>query len=120
MLAATAARAASLRIRGGSGRADAGLGDARGSRAPLVVGADAIFLDGFAPDRNPEMWEPKLIKDVARCARPDALLATYTSARPVREALEAAGFNVELRSGYGGKRHEPGGALRAALRREKT
>ena len=51
------------------------------------------------------MWEPKLLKDVARCARPDAVLATYTSARPVREALEAAGFDVELRSGYGGKRH---------------
>ena len=33
------------------------------------------------------------------------MLATYTSARPVREALEAAGFDVELRSGYGGKRH---------------
>ena len=80
-------------------------GDARELLPRLVVGADAIFLDGFAPDRNPEMWESKLIKDVARCARPDALLATYTSARPVREALEAAGFNVELRSGYGGKRH---------------
>jgi len=56
-------------------------GDARELAPRIVVGADAIFLDGFAPDRNPEMWEPKLIRDVARCARPDALLATYTSAR---------------------------------------
>jgi tRNA 5-methylaminomethyl-2-thiouridine biosynthesis bifunctional protein len=79
-------------------------GDARELAPRIVVGADAIFLDGFAPDRNPEMWEPKLIR-TSRCARPDALLATYTSARSVREALEAAGFNVELRGGYGGKRH---------------
>ena len=69
-------------------------GDARDLLPQLVLGADAIFLDGFAPDRNPEMWEPALLKAIARCARPDAVLATYTTATSVRAALAAAGFDL--------------------------
>ncbi len=80
------------------------LGDARELMPQLVLGADAIYLDGFAPDRNPEMWEPALLKAVAHCARPEATLATWCTARPVRDALQAAGFEVELRQGFGHKR----------------
>lgn len=101
------------------------LGDARDLLPNLVLGADAIYLDGFAPDRNPEMWEPTLLKSVAQHARPGATLATWCTARPVRDALQAAGFEVELRPGFGHKRqmlaarfapryvvrrHEPAGA----------
>jgi tRNA 5-methylaminomethyl-2-thiouridine biosynthesis bifunctional protein len=81
------------------------LGDARDLLPQLALGADAIYLDGFAPERNPVMWEPPLLKAVARVARPGATLATYTAARTVRDALAAAGFAVELRPGYGRKRH---------------
>jgi len=80
------------------------LGDARALLPQLALGADAIFLDGFAPDRNPALWEPALLKAVARLARPGATLATYTAARAVRDALAAAGFEVALRPGYGRKR----------------
>src|SRR5512134_740339 len=79
-------------------------GDARELTPQLVLGADAIYLDGFAPDRNPEMWEPALLKAVAHCARAEATLATWCTARPVRDALQAAGFEVELREGFGHKR----------------
>ena len=71
----------------------------------LRLAADAFYLDGFAPDRNPEMWTPALLKALARLARPGATLATYTSARSVRDALAAAGFAPELRPGYGRKRN---------------
>ncbi len=81
-----------------------GLGDARELLPQLVVGADAIYLDGFAPSRNPEMWEATLIRAVGRCARPGATVATYTTAQPVQRALAAAGFDVGLRTGYGRKR----------------
>jgi tRNA 5-methylaminomethyl-2-thiouridine biosynthesis bifunctional protein len=81
------------------------LGDAGELLPQLAVGADAIFLDGFAPERNPRLWTPPLLKAVARLARPGATLATYTAARPVREALAAAGFELELRPGFGRKRH---------------
>lgn len=80
------------------------LGDARDAVPQLVVGADAIFLDGFAPDRNPQMWEPALLKAVARCARAGATLATWCTARLVRDALAQAGFDLQLAAGFGRKR----------------
>ena len=70
----------------------------------LRVAADAFFLDGFAPDRNPEMWSPAVMKALARLARPGATLATYTTARVVRDALAVAGFAVEKSVGFGRKR----------------
>jgi tRNA 5-methylaminomethyl-2-thiouridine biosynthesis bifunctional protein len=70
----------------------------------LRLGADAFYLDGFAPDRNPEMWSPAVMKALARLARSGATLATYTTARVVRDALAAAGFAVEKTIGYGRKR----------------
>ena len=70
----------------------------------LRLAADAYFLDGFAPDRNPDMWTPAVTKALARLARPGATLATYTTARAVRDALAGAGFVPELRHGFGRKR----------------
>jgi len=70
----------------------------------LCVSADAFYLDGFAPERNPEMWSAPNMKSVARLAKPGATLATWTIARPVRDALAAAGFVVDRRAGFGGKR----------------
>ena len=42
---------------------------------------DAFFLDGFAPARNPAMWEPRVFKAMARLAAPDATVATWSVAR---------------------------------------
>ena len=80
------------------------LGDAAHVVPQLVLGADAFYLDGFAPDRNPDMWSPPLLKALARLARRDATLATWCTARGVRDALSASGFVVESRPGYGHKR----------------
>ncbi len=70
----------------------------------LRLAADAIYLDGFAPDRNPEMWAISVMKALARIAHPGATAATYATARAVREALAVAGFAPELRPGFGRKR----------------
>jgi tRNA 5-methylaminomethyl-2-thiouridine biosynthesis bifunctional protein len=70
----------------------------------LRLAADAIYLDGFAPDRNPGMWATTVMKGLARLARPGATAATYTTARAVRDALAATGFVPELRAGFGRKR----------------
>ena len=70
----------------------------------LTAEVDAFFLDGFAPARNPAMWQPRLFKAMARLAAQGATVATWTAARPVREALSTAGFAVELGQGQGGKR----------------
>ena len=69
------------------------------------LAADACFLDGFAPARNPDMWSHGVMRALTRLMRPGATLATYSTARPVRDALAAAGFECELRPGFGRKRH---------------
>ena len=66
--------------------------------------ADAWFLDGFAPARNPEMWRPELLALAARRSAGGARAATFTVAGQVRRDLEGAGFAVERRPGFGAKR----------------
>ncbi|MBL8549357.1 MAG: tRNA (5-methylaminomethyl-2-thiouridine)(34)-methyltransferase MnmD [Hyphomonadaceae bacterium] len=66
--------------------------------------ADAWFLDGFAPDRNPDMWSEALLRRVAACSAPGARLATYSVAGAVRRNLAAAGFAVEKKPGFAAKR----------------
>ncbi len=70
----------------------------------LRLRADAFYLDGFAPERNPDMWSVPTMKALARLAKPNATMATWSVARPVRDALAAAGFVVDKRPGFGGKR----------------
>jgi len=70
----------------------------------LRLAADAIYLDGFAPAKNPDMWTHQVMRSVSRLAAPQATLATWSVAGPVREALQATGFTVEKRAGFGGKR----------------
>lgn len=81
------------------------LGDAAEmwSRQPAAV--DAWFLDGFAPDRNAAMWSPRLFGLLAARSRPGCTLASFTVAGRVRRGLVEAGFTVERKPGFGGKRH---------------
>ncbi len=72
--------------------------------AQLRLSADALYLDGFAPAKNPEMWAAPLFRRLSRLAAPEATLATYTAASAVRDALLAAGFSVEKRAGFAAKR----------------
>ncbi|HJW12533.1 MAG TPA: bifunctional tRNA (5-methylaminomethyl-2-thiouridine)(34)-methyltransferase MnmD/FAD-dependent 5-carboxymethylaminomethyl-2-thiouridine(34) oxidoreductase MnmC [Albitalea sp.] len=80
------------------------LGDAVAWLPELVARVDAYFLDGFAPSKNPQLWQPRIFKALARLAAPGATAATWTAARAVREGLSAAGFQVSLGAGQGGKR----------------
>jgi tRNA U34 5-methylaminomethyl-2-thiouridine-forming methyltransferase MnmC len=66
--------------------------------------ADAIFLDGFAPAKNPDMWSPQIFALLARLSEADATFATYTSAGSVKQALLANGFEYRKVRGFGGKR----------------
>ncbi len=79
------------------------LGDVQDWLPHLVARVDAFFLDGFAPARNPKMWQPRLFKAMARAAAPDATLATWSAARAVRDGLAAAGFEMRKAAGQGGK-----------------
>jgi tRNA 5-methylaminomethyl-2-thiouridine biosynthesis bifunctional protein len=81
------------------------LGDAADCLSQIEAGVDAFYLDGFAPDRNADLWQPGLFETLARLARSGAMAATYTVAAPVRQGLTQAGFACEKRAGYGRKRH---------------
>ena len=65
---------------------------------------DAWYLDGFAPSRNPDMWSAELMAEVYRLTATGGRFATYAAAGFVRRNLAAAGFSVERRPGFAGKR----------------
>ena len=67
--------------------------------------ANAWFLDGFSPSKNPEMWSDKVLKRLADLSAPGARLASFTVAGHVRRALTEAGFQVHRKDGFGRKRH---------------
>ncbi len=70
----------------------------------LRLAADAIYLDGFSPARNPDMWSHALLRAVSRLAGPGATAATWSVAASVRAALESAGFAVEKADGFSNKK----------------
>ncbi|HWT29086.1 MAG TPA: tRNA (5-methylaminomethyl-2-thiouridine)(34)-methyltransferase MnmD, partial [Methylophilaceae bacterium] len=87
------------------------IGDALDMLPRLKAGVDAWFLDGFAPARNPEMWQDALFREMARLSRPGATFATFTSAGAVKRGLRAAGFEVLKTAGFGRKREMLCGSL---------
>ncbi len=81
------------------------LGDARLTLPQWEDRADAWFLDGFSPAKNPELWDAALMAEVAHHTTPNGTAATYTAAGFVRRGLMDAGFTVTRIPGFGRKRH---------------
>lgn len=79
--------------------------------AGATFAADAWYLDGFSPARNPDMWSAELMCAVANRTDEGGTFATYSAAGWVRRNLQAAGFSVEKRPGHAGKRDMSGGIL---------
>ena len=65
---------------------------------------DAWFLDGFAPSKNPDMWNEQLYQQMFRFTKLQGTFATFTAASAVRKGLENAGFDITKRKGFGKKR----------------
>jgi tRNA 5-methylaminomethyl-2-thiouridine biosynthesis bifunctional protein len=93
-----------LRFDGGAVTLDLVFADVHDALRELVCTADAFHLDGFAPARNPAMWDSRVFRAVSRLAADDATAATWSVARPVRDGLELAGFDVRIAPGFGAKR----------------
>ena len=98
-----------LLLAGGTVVLDLWFGDIK-ETLPLVADpaaegiVDGWFLDGFAPSKNPDMWNEALFAGLARLARPHATLSTFTCAGFVRRGLIAAGFAMQKVKGHGCKR----------------
>ncbi|RRH74715.1 tRNA (5-methylaminomethyl-2-thiouridine)(34)-methyltransferase MnmD [Falsigemmobacter faecalis] len=86
-------------------RAEIVIGDVRETLPAWSGRADAWYLDGFSPAKNPEMWGADLMAEVGAHTAPGGSFATYTAAGHVRRALGEAGFAVERAPGFGYKRH---------------
>lgn len=65
---------------------------------------DAWYLDGFAPSKNPDMWQPALFSAMAELSTNGCTFATFTAAGIVKRGLRHAGFNVKKVAGFGRKR----------------
>lgn len=68
----------------------------------LIV--DAWFLDGYAPAKNPQLWQDSIFSLMAKHSAIETTVATFTVARTVRDGLNNHGFSVKKIPGFGRKR----------------
>ena len=57
---------------------------------------DAIFLDPFSQNMAPELFSVEFFKEFRRIIKDDGIVATYTSAAPIRAGFIEAGFYIGL------------------------
>ncbi|MDZ4252134.1 MAG: FAD-dependent 5-carboxymethylaminomethyl-2-thiouridine(34) oxidoreductase MnmC, partial [Sulfuritalea sp.] len=91
------------------------LGDAQILLPQLSAEIDAVFLDGFAPAKNPELWSPPVLAAISRLCKSGATLATWSVAGELRRTLQQQGWQVERRPGFAGKREMLAGRLENAV-----
>lgn len=96
------------------GSAEAMLDDL-GDRQRIPV--DAWLLDGFAPERNPELWSPELLARLPDWSSIGTTVSTFTSAGRVRRALAEAGFAMRRVDQMPIKLHSLAGVLETAAAR---
>ena len=87
-------------------------GDASEGFAAFNANVDAWFLDGFAPSKNPEMWNDELFKQINRLSKAGTSFSTFTAAGIVRRGLQSAGFEVKKIKGFGHKREMAVGVMK--------
>ncbi|WP_367850054.1 tRNA (5-methylaminomethyl-2-thiouridine)(34)-methyltransferase MnmD [Rhodoferax sp. WC2427] len=80
------------------------IGDAQAMLREMAFEADSVYLDGFSPQRNPNIWSLHTLKAVARRCRRGTRVATWTIARAVRDGLAQCGFAVQKTPGVPPKR----------------
>ncbi len=96
------------------------IGDAKAMLRQQSFEADSVFLDGFSPERNPDLWDLPACKAVARCCRRGTRVATWTVARTVRDALTQCGFVVKKCAGSPPKRDRLEGHFNPAWEPKKS
>ncbi|MCP5335724.1 MAG: bifunctional tRNA (5-methylaminomethyl-2-thiouridine)(34)-methyltransferase MnmD/FAD-dependent 5-carboxymethylaminomethyl-2-thiouridine(34) oxidoreductase MnmC [Oceanospirillaceae bacterium] len=79
-------------------------GDVQDWLAECQHKADAWFLDGFAPVKNPEMWREDLYREIGRLSKPGTTASTFTAAGQVRRGLRGAGFQARRADNLTGKK----------------
>lgn len=65
---------------------------------------DVVFFDAFAPEKQPEMWTPKIFAKIYNLCNNNAIFSTYCAKGNVRRTLQSVGFTIERLPGPPGKR----------------
>lgn len=94
-----------LVFEGGALQLTLAIGDAPVALREFDSAVDSVFLDGFSPEVNPQMWALPTLKAVARLARSGTGLATWCVRRTLREDLQQCGFASERLPGVPPKQH---------------
>ncbi len=76
---------------------------------------DAWFLDGFAPQKNPEMWSDEVLDGISRLSSNGTSLGTFTAAGFIKRGLSERGWEVQKVKGYGRKRD----SIKAVFKKER-
>ncbi len=79
-------------------------GDARESVFYIYAHFDYIFLDGFTPDSNPELWTSDFLAKLKDLLKDDGLIASYCGAFPFKGALIENGFRIYESKPFGRRR----------------
>lgn len=81
---------------------------------------DAWFLDGFAPDKNPDMWTRTLLGQLAELSNATTTVATFSAAGQVKRDLQAVGFEMRKVDQRPFKRESLAGQYREQSTRTQT
>ena len=80
------------------------LGDARKTVPETGGKFDAIFLDPFSHEVNPELWTYDFIREISAKLAEDGVIATYSNAFPVRGAMVRCGLYIGETPAFGRKK----------------
>ncbi len=65
---------------------------------------DLIYFDAFAPNKQPEMWEIDVLRQVVNAMRADGIFVTYCAKGQLKRDLKSLGLDVETLPGPPGKK----------------
>lgn len=80
------------------------IGTALDALKELYFYADAFFLDGFSPSKNPDMWSKEIFAWLKKHSQKFSTFSTYSVSKTVKENALENGFEIQTQKGFGTKR----------------
>ncbi len=68
-----------------------------------IRNCDVIYFDAFGPDKQPEMWQPQILRKIYSITATNGVFVTYSAKGVVRRQLAKCGFEMERLPGPPGK-----------------
>jgi len=65
---------------------------------------DIIYFDAFSPEKQPQLWNSEVFKNMYELLNKDGFLVTYCAKGVVKRTMQAVGFEIIVLDGPPGKR----------------